>query len=446
MKKKSFLSIAVGVLAFIGLPAIAQDAKPESQILIQNVRIFDGVSDQLSKTTNILIEDNNISSIASDVSAGSDATVIDGGNRVVMPGIIDSHAHVAFTSLPQSDLLFGPLEYQQLFAADQLEKMLMRGVTAVRDMAGNTFSLKRAVDEGIFMGPRIYPSGTMISQTSGHGDFRMQNEAHPQFGGQEPIFVQGGHSHIVDSPGQIRAAARENLRHGASQIKMAAGGGYSSPADPLETMQFTLEELKAGVDAATDFGTYVTVHVYTAAGVNRAIDAGVKSIEHGQLTDKKTLKRMAEEGVFLSTQPFIECHEPQLDAFSNSKLAIVCEGTKAMYKMIKEVEGLKVTHGTDLFFVSQEIMDGQVKQMERLLKWFTPAEILKMATSNVGELLKLSALRDPYPGELGVVKSGALADLLMVDGNPLEDLSAVTDQDNLKIIMKDGVIYKNTLK
>ena len=296
------------------------------------------------------------------------------------------------------------------------------------------------------MGPRIYPSGAVISQTSGHGDFRTPGQAHPKFGGCLPLVMKDGHALIVDDPGDIRAAAREQLRHGVSQIKLAAGGGYSSPADPIETLQFTPEEIKAAVDAATDFGTYVTVHVYTVDGVNRAIDAGVKVIEHGQLMDEVTLERMAREGVFLSTQPFTECHEPQLDDFSNAKLALVCEGTKKMYAMIKKVRGLKVTHGTDLFFVPQEVLDGQVKQMERLLEWFTPAEILKMATGNVGELLKLSALRDPYPGELGVVKEGALADLLLVEGNPLEDLSAVTYQGNLKIIMKDGKIYKNTLQ
>ena len=156
---------------------------------------------------------------------------------------------------------------------------------------------------------------------------------------------------------------------------------------------------------------------------------------------------MADEGVFLSTQPFTLCSEPQLSDFSNSKLAIVCEGTPKVYQWAKEIPGLKVTYGTDLFFVSEEMFAEQVEQMERLLPWFEPVEILRMATSTAGELFKMSGPnQNPYPdGDLGVVKEGAYADLLLVDGNPLEDLSAVTDRDNLRIIMKDGVIYKNTL-
>ena len=435
-------------LCLVMLIAFSMVSYAQSEIVFKNVRVFDGTNAELSDATEVYIVDNKIKEISSSASksASKGATVIDGDGRVIMPGMIESHAHLAFTSLPQAQLLFGPREYTQIYAVKQMEDMLMRGITTARDMGGNTFSLKKAIDQGIIEGPRIYPSGAIISQTSGHGDFRMPNEAHPQFGGQEPVYIQAGHGAIADDEGLVRAAARENLRQGASQIKMASGGGYSSPADPIETLQFTLEELKAGVAAADDFGTYVTVHVYTKEGVNRAIDAGVKCIEHGQLQDKATLQRMAKEGIFLSTQPFTVCSEPQLDAFSNSKLAVVCEGTKKMYAMIKDVPGLKVTHGTDLFFVPQEVMEGQAKQLERLLDWFTPGEILIMATGNVGELLKLSNLRNPYPGDIGVIKEGAYADILMVEGNPLEDLSAVTNQDNLKIIMKDGKIYKNTVQ
>ena len=169
-------------------------------------------------------------------------------------------------------------------------------------------------------------------------------------------------------------------------------------------------------------------------------------VGHGQLLDKKTLLRMAKEGIFLSTQPFTECSEPQLDAFSNAKLAIVCKGTEFVYKTAKEIPKLKLTYGTDLFFVSEEMFAEQVKMMERLLPWYKPVEILRMATSAAGELFKLSGMRNPYPdGELGVIKEGAYAYLLLVEGNPLENLSAVTEQNNLKLIMKDGKIFKNTL-
>ncbi|MEJ2027989.1 MAG: amidohydrolase family protein, partial [Limibacillus sp.] len=306
---------------------------------------------------------------------------------------------------------------------------------------------KMAIVEGRVAGPRIYPAGAMISQTAGHGDFRFPNQRHPRFGGKVEAIFEQGHATLADGVPEVLAAARENLRHGASHIKIAAGGGYSSPADPLLGTQYTYGEVKAAVDAAANWGTYVTIHSYHPESINMAIDTGVKDVGHGQLLDKKTLKRMAKEGVFLSTQPFTVCNEPQLDDFSNSKLAIVCKGTAFVYDTAKKIPKLKVTYGTDLFFVPPEVFAEQAKMMERLLKWYKPVEILRMATSTAGELFKMSGLRNPYPdGDLGVVKEGAYADLLLVDGNPLEDLSAVTDQNNLKVIMKDGVIYKNTLE
>jgi imidazolonepropionase-like amidohydrolase len=243
------------------------------------------------------------------------------------------------------------------------------------------------------------------------------------------------------------AGARENLRHGASHIKLAAGGGYASPSDPLLGDQFTFEEIKAAVNAASDWGTYVTIHAYHASAINRAIDAGVKCIEHGQLLDEATLRRMAKEGVFLSTQPFTVCNEPQLDAVSNAKLAQVCKGTEFVYNTAKNLPDLKMAYGTDIFMSPKEVVAGSVKMMERLLPYFEPFEILKMATGNAGELFKLSGpMRDPYPdGELGIVKEGAYADLLLVNGNPLKDIKMVTDNTNIRVIMKGGKVFKNTL-
>jgi imidazolonepropionase-like amidohydrolase len=440
----SVLALALASLA--GTTA-AQDSTPKSAILVRNVRVFDGVSDRLSQMTNILIEDNKVARISPDASAGGEATVIDGGGRAVMPGLADTHTHLAFASVPQMKLMVGPPGYSYIHSVGDAEAMLMRGFTTVRDMGGDTFPLKMAIDEGRVAGPRIYPAGAMISQTAGHGDFRFPNQRHPRFGGKVEAIFEQGHATLADGVPEVLAAARENLRHGASHIKIAAGGGYSSPADPLLGTQYTYGEVKAAVDAAANWGTYVTIHSYHPESINMAIDAGVKDVGHGQLLDKKTLKRMAKEGVFLSTQPFTVCNEPQLDDFSNSKLAIVCKGTAFVYDTAKKIPKLKVTYGTDLFFVPPEVFAEQAKMMERLLKWYKPVEILRMATSTAGELFKMSGLRNPYPdGDLGVVKEGAYADLLLVDGNPLEDLSAVTDQNNLKVIMKDGVIYKNTLE
>lgn len=440
------LAAALAALLFITVfPALAAEEKPEPKTLFTNVHVFDGINDKRIENANVLIQGNLIKQVSTSPITAEGATVIDGQGRTLMPGLADTHVHIGFASLPAAQLLTGLSGYSYIYSTVDARDMLMRGITVVRDMAGDTFALKQAIDQGVVPGPRIYPAGAGLTQTGGHFDFRFPNQAHPQFGGAAPVFELNGNSRIVDGVPEVLAAARENLRHGASQIKLAAGGGYSSPADPLLGDQFTFEEMKAAVDTASDWGTYVTIHSYHPSAINRAIDAGAKDVGHGQLLDEATLKRMAKEGVFLSTQPFTVCNEPQLDDFSNSKLAQVCKGTAFVYETAKKIPNLKVTYGTDLFFVPKDVMDGQVKQMERLLKWYEPVEILKMATSTSGELFKMSGLRNPYPGDLGVIKEGAYADLLLVDGNPLKDLSAVTDQDNLKIIMKDGKIYKNTL-
>ena len=423
--------------------------KEPAQILIKNVRVFDGVSSELTETTEVLIVGNKIKEISSSAgnSASRDATVIDGGGRVLMPGLADTHTHIAFASLPQMDLLVGRPGYNYIYSTVDAKDMLMRGFTVVRDMGGDCFGLKKAIDQGLVEGPRIYPAGGVISQTAGHGDFRFPNQKHPRFGGKVEALYQQGQAFLVDGVPEVLAAARENLRNGASHIKIAAGGGYSSPADPLLGTQFTFDEVKAAVDVAGNWGTYVTIHAYHDEAIKMSIDAGVKDIGHGQLLSKEMLQYLADNDVSLSTQPFTLCSEPQLDDFSNSKLAEVCKGTENVYKWAKDIPDLNVTFGTDLFFVPEDVINEQAEMMERLLPWYKPVEILKMATGNTTELFKMSGLRNPYPdGDLGVIKAGAYADLLLVEGNPLEDLKAVTNQDNLLIIMKDGKIYKNTVK
>jgi imidazolonepropionase-like amidohydrolase len=439
---------AACLIALTAYPAavFGAEEKPKPQILFTNVNVFDGKSEELAEGMNVLVEGNLIKKVSTDPIEAEGAEVIDGGGRTLMPGLADTHVHLGFASLPEAQLFTGRPGYNYIYSAGDAEAMLMRGVTAVRDMAGDVFGLKQAIDEGRVSGPRIYPSGSMISQTAGHGDFRLPNQDNPRFGGPRPYWMKLGYSRLADGASEVLAAARENLRNGASQIKLAAGGGYGSPADPLLGNQFTFEEIKAAVDTAADWQTYVTIHAYHPSSINRAIDAGVKDIGHGQLLDEKTLRRMADKGVFLSTQPFTVCNEAQLSDFSNEKLAIVCKGTAFVYETAKKIPNLKVTYGTDLFFVPQDVFAEQTKMMERLLKWYEPVDILRMATGTASELFKMSGLRNPYTeGDLGVVKEGAYADLLIVDGDPLEDLKAVTDQDNLRIIMKDGKIYKNTL-
>jgi imidazolonepropionase-like amidohydrolase len=440
-------SALIAALALSPMAGRAQDAPPDGPVLFTNVDVFDGVNETLMKDVNVVVTGNKITKISKENLAVAGGRVIDGKGHTLMPGIIEGHSHLALSGVTFTDVLFELPGYQSIRSVDIARDMLMNGVTSARDMAGEVFSLKRAIDEGSVIGPRIYASGAMISQTSGHADFRVRNARNPMLGGNTPTTDMVGNSALVDGVPKMLAAVREQLRLGASQIKLAVGGSVSGPVDPLDTTQFTLEEIKAATAAAENWGTYVTVHGYTPRAVNQAIDGGIKVVEHGQLLDKPTLQRMAREGIWLSMQPFTLCSEPGLNAAQNEKQAIVCQGTGKVYEWIKELPELKVVHGTDIFIspgpgigVSE-----QVKQMERLLKWFTPFEILKMSTGNFTELLQLSGPRNPYPGVLGRVQEGALADLLLVAGDPLQDINAVTDRDNIKIIMKDGKIYKNTL-
>jgi imidazolonepropionase-like amidohydrolase len=233
---------------------------------------------------------------------------------------------------------------------------------------------------------------------------------------------------------------------GASQIKLTAGGGVASPFSPLDVTTFTEEELHAAVEAAENWGTYVTTHAYTSASIRRSIAAGVKCIEHGHLMDEATAQLIAEKGIWLSTQPFLDIGGAAMLAPSHqAQMRQVVSGTDFVYRMVKKYK-IKTAFGTDVLF-SKAVAQRQGAMLASMTRWFTPAEALTMATSTNAELLNLSGLRNPYPGKLGVVEEGAFADLLLVDGDPLSNLDLVADPDkNFLVIMKDGKIFKNTLR
>jgi imidazolonepropionase-like amidohydrolase len=310
------------------------------------------------------------------------------------------------------------------------------------------FGLKRAIDEGVIIGPRIYPSGAFISQTSGHGDFRFRFELPRTPGGSLSHSEVEGVAAIADSPDEVRLRAREQLRQGASQIKLMAGGGVASPYNPIESTQYTEPEIRAAVEAAENWGTYVTVHAYTPRAIRQAVAAGVKCIEHGQLIDEPTAQLLADKGIWWSLQPFLDLEEESLtvnlNPVSQKKAREVFAGTDNAYKLAKKYK-IKTAFGTDLLFDARAA-SRQGAQLAKMVRWYTPAEALKMATADNGELMALSGFINPYPGKLGVVEEGALADLLLVDGNPLENIKLVADPDkNFLVIMKDGAIYKDTL-
>jgi imidazolonepropionase-like amidohydrolase len=346
-----------------------------------------------------------------------------------------------------TELLTLDVGYLNVLGAAEATATLMRGFTTVRDMGGPSFGLKRAIDEGVLPGPRIYPSGAMISVTSGHGDFRASWEVPRTIGAPASRPEQVGAAMIADSPDEVTVRVREQLMQGATQIKLTAGGGVSSPHSPLDVSTFTDAELRAAVEAAANWGTYVTVHAYTPAAVQRAMAAGVRCIEHAHLMDDATARMMAEKGVWLSMQPLpdelAEGFPP--GSVQRAKAAEVFAGTAKTYELAKKY-GIKTAWGTDVLF-SPPLALQQGALLAKIATWFTPAEALAQATGTNAQLLALSGKRNPYPGKLGVVEEGALADLLLVDGNPLENIALLADPArNFQVIMKDGRIYKNTLR
>ena len=319
--------------------------------------------------------------------------------------------------------------YLNLVAAVEAGKTLMRGFTSVRDMAGPTFGLKRAIDAGIAAGPRIWPSGAMISQTGGHGDFRFPYEIPAAPNAPLTRVDAIGAGTIADGADRVLMRAREQLMLGASQLKLAAGGGVSSNYDPIDVSQYTEAEFRAAVDAAENWGTYVAVHAYTPRAIKAAIRGGVRCIEHGNLMDEATAQLIADNDVWLCAQPFLnnEFANPQPTADGEAKAQQVYAGTDAAYRFARRHK-LKTAWGTDILFDPQ-MTANQGAILTTLARWYSPVEILKMATAVNGELLAMSGPRNPYPGKLGVVEEGALADLILVDGDPLENLKLIADPE-----------------
>lgn len=434
--------IATCAVLSVSMPTAASAA----DVLFRNVRVFDGKAANLSGPTSVLVSGNKIARIGGNIEAPG-AQVIDGQGKTLMPGLIDAHWHTTLIRATPAQLTFGDVGFNNIQAGAEATATLMRGFTAVRDVGGPSFGVKQAIDTGVVPGPRIWPSGAMITVTSGHGDFRQLSEIPRDSSKPISRIEELGGAVIVDSPDIMRQRVREQLMLGASQIKLTAGGGVASPHSPLDVSTFTPEELRAAVEAADNWGTYVLVHAYTPAAVRRAIDSGVKVIEHAHLIDDATAKYMADKGVWLSTQPILQedfggIFPPGTD--QSEKMQEVIAGTDQIYALAKKYR-LKVAFGTDVLF-SEALARRQGALLASLARWYTPSEILRQATSTNAELLALSGLRSPYKGRLGVVEEGALADLLLVDGDPTSNINLVADPDrNFVVIMKDGQIYKNKL-
>jgi len=426
-----------------GTAAQAEDAP--RQVLFTNVKIFDGKSDTLAEGMSVLVEGNLIKKISAEAIDAPDAFTVDGDGRTLMPGLIDMHSHLCFRN--------GMLEfrdgYDQMAAGAYtglaMREYLDQGFTTVRDAGCNILGVAKAVNNGVVPGPRIFPSGGFLSQTGGHADTGSFNDRPGDQDKLEHALV----GYIVDGPDEARRAARHNLRAGATQIKIMAGGGVASEFDPIHTTQLSPEEMEAIVGVAEDYGTYVLAHAYHDRSVNRAIDAGVRVIEHNFLVSEDTVKRMADEGVALSAQAVMSLQafgDPESITFfspdQKKKAATVNKGAEQMFKWAIKHGVLMVTGG-DMFGPDVGRQADNLIWLDKVAN--DPHFVLKTATSNAAEVLGWSGEMNPYKdGPLGLIDEGAYADIILVDGNPLENLEALK-RTNIDFVMKDGLVYKNWL-
>ncbi|MER2252473.1 amidohydrolase family protein [Methylorubrum podarium] len=451
--RRGFLTGMAASLASLGSGAEAQGAPravPTEQprpVLFTNIRLFDGVSPTLREGVQVLVAGSRIEAVhQGGVGPVEEAQTVDGAGCVLMPGLIDAHTHLIFSTVPLQQAMTADPNYLMLRAGRAAGEMLMRGFTSVRDVGGPVFGLKRAIDEGTIVGPRIWPAGAMISQTSGHGDFRTLHDL-PRANSDPVHFTERiGAAAIADGTAEVLRRTREQLFLGASQIKVMAGGGVTSDHDPIDSTQYTEIELRAAVQAADDWNTYVTVHAYTPKAIKAAIRVGVRCIEHGHLADDEAAQLMAEKGVWWSLQPFLDDEDatPFPPGSSNRAAQVkILTGTDDAYRLAIQYK-IKTAFGTDILF-SAKVAARQGAQLAKLTRWYSPAELLCMATAGNAELLALSGPRSPYPGKLGVVEGGALADLLLVDGDPLTETALIAETKRIRLIMKNGQIYKNTL-
>ena len=439
-------AVAVGACAMFAAGSAKAQASGSTSTLITGARIFDGVGAELIEGRDVLIRDGLIAAIGENLDAPADATVIDANGRFMMPGLADMHAHLMF-QMPFGAAFNADREYWAYVASTVGEQYLMQGFTVLRDVGGNSFSLKRAIDEGILVGPRVYPSGPMISQTSGHSDHRTGAHEPATIKYEPSIPMKYFHVAVADGREEVLRTVREVLLRRASQIKISVGGGTGSFADPLDTTQYTDDEIRAAVEAAEDWNTYVTAHVYNSDGIIRAVENGVKCIEHGNLMTKEAMRAMMKHDAWLSPQVIVYTYHPGgYNDEQKAKHDEAFEGIDQMFTMAREMGFENIVFGTDIITSREELARAN-EEFTLRTKWFDNVEILRQATSKAGELLALSGPRNPYPGKIGVIEEGAHADLLLIDGNPLEDMSVMTEyEERFDLIMKGGKIYKDQME
>ncbi len=449
--RKSARSVFVVVLSgLLATPAVAraqEEAPP--QVLFTNVNVWDGTSDGLMNGVDVLVEGNKIKQVGANISAPG-ASVIDGQGGTVTPGLIDMHQHLTLNGGTSAGTYDWDAYVVGANASRAAEYLLRSGFTTIRDIAGNSLGLKRAINAGLLPGPRVYSSGPAIGPTGGHSDWGSYNDRP----GQSNYQIDNGNTFVVDGVDEFLRAGRWVFRNGGDFLKVMSGGGVASVYDPIDLNSPSLDEMKAAVQVANEYGSYVAIHGYTDAAYNKSMDAGVKSYEHGFLISEETVIRMAQEGVWWSWQAFGSWNTFGMGNFPDwftddmrAKGAAVAEGAAQVPKWMKK-HGVKIIVGSDMFGWDNwhNALVNVSYPVEITDSPFSSLDAMKMSTSAAGQaLLELSApSRNPFKGaKLGVVEEGAWADILIWSGDPTRDVKLILEEENLLLIMKDGKLYKN---
>ncbi|CAB3678778.1 amidohydrolase family protein [Achromobacter marplatensis] len=412
-----------------------------ASVLFKNANLLDPLQADLLEGHHVLVEDGLIKEVSDKPLSSASAQVIDAAGRTLMPGLIDLHVHVLATQLNLSTQGVLPDALVMMRAVPIMAAMLRRGFTTVRDAGGAGWGLKCAVNEGTVKGPRLFISGRAISQTGGHGDPRPRSDHLRPMSFCGCCFRAGDIGRVADGIDDVRRAVRQELQMGADQIKMMASGGVASPTDPIASFGYSEEEIRVIVDEAASRQTYVMAHSYTADAIERAIRNGVRTIEHGNLVDERVARFMAEKGAFVV--PTLVTYEALanegadygLPPDSVAKIATVRTAGLHSLEIYKKA-GVKIGYGSDLLGPSQRLQSDEFRIRNEVL---STQEVIQCATTTAAEVLN-------QVGQLGRIQAGALADVLLVDGNPYRDLSCLLGQgEHLALIMKGGVIEHNAL-
>ena len=409
-----------------------------SFFLFSGGRLLDPRRGELLDGVEVLIEDERVKEISDRPIKSAGATRVELAGRTLMPGLIDAHLHVFLNEVNIGVLDAVPLTLLAINGSLALKASLMRGFTSVRDTAGGDFGIKAAVEQGLIEAPRLFISGQALSQTGGHGDFRKRTQ---RALGCDCCSGLAYTARIADGVPEVIKATRDELRKGADFIKIMVSGGVASQADPLDSLQYRMDEIQAAVEEATNWGKYVAAHAYSSQAVMRAVTAGVRTIEHGNLIDEPTAATMARKGAFLV--PTLIAYDSMrrrgrdygLSEYSLQKNEVVLAAGLRSVELARNA-GVKIGFGTDLL---GQLQNDQCREFLIRAELMKPAEIIYSATIVNAEILQRA-------GELGELVPGAFADLIVIDGDPLADLNLFQDEGrHLSAIMKGGRFYKNRL-